>query len=222
MKKTICILLLIISLTGYGQISRPMVDDQVCSEMSSSRGHSSDRTAFSITSGYTGFKIDGVARQGLNLDIRVPLSRNTPIGFVANGGVVLYNSASSSSQTPVSAPYYPQPEFYYRSEYREPRFSLNFAMAFLGTDAIYYFSDGKVRPYAAAGVEAITWQMNQGFAATLSPTARLGIEVSPKSSFKGFAEFRYMYGMRNILTPYPSSLSYVSTVAFGVSFAPSI
>ena len=217
--------LVVVATSASAQISTPMVDDQLRSEMSASTRRSlyaSDRAKFAITSGFTGFKIDEVARQGINLDIQALLSRVSDVRFELNAGVVLYNTSSSVGQAPVSAPYFSQSDYYYQNQYPQPRFNLNFALAYIGGDAVYYFSDGKLRPYVAAGVRVVTWQMSEGFAGALVPSARAGIEISAGSSFTGFAEARYMYGMRNLLTPYPSSLKYITTVAFGISFAPQL
>jgi hypothetical protein len=202
-----------------------MVDDQMRSEMlASARGsHSAnDRARFAITSGFTGFNIDNVARQGINIDIQALLSRISAVRLELNAGVVLYNTSSSLAVAPAYSPSYSYFNNYYENQYPHPRFNLNFALGYIGTDVLYYFSDGKVRPYVAAGVRAVTWQMSEGFAGALTPSARAGIEISAGSSFSGFAEARYMYGMRNLLSPYPSSLKYVTTVAFGVSFAPQL
>ncbi len=214
MNRFLFVCFLAVATTSVAQISSPMVDDQMRSEMlASTRGsHSAnDRARFAITSGFTGFDIDNVARQGINIDIQALLSRISAIRLELNAGIVLYNSSSSS--------YFNNNT---ENQYPHPRFNLNFALGYIGTDMLYYFSDGKVRPYVAAGVRAITWQMSEGFAGALTPSARAGIEISAGSSFSGFAEARYMYGMRNLLTPYPSSLKYVTTVAFGVSFAPQL
>lgn len=225
MNKFLFVCFLAISTTSVAQISRPMVDDQMRSEMlASTRGsHSAtDRARFAITSGFTGFNIDNVARQGINIDIQVLLSRISAVRLELNAGVVLYNTLSSLAVAPAYSPSSSYFNNYYENQYPHPRFNLNFALGYIGTDVLYYFSDGKVRPYVAVGVRAVTWQMSEGFAGALTPSARAGIEISAGSSFSGFAEARYMYGMKNLLTPYPSSLKYVTTVAFGVSFAPQL
>jgi hypothetical protein len=225
MNKFLFVCFLAVGTTSVAQISRPMVDDQMRSEMlASTRGsHSSnDRARFAITSGVTGFNIDNVARQGINIDIQALLSRISAVRLELNAGIVLYNTSSSLAVAPAYSPSSSYFNNYYENQYPHPRFNLNFALGYIGTDVLYYFSDGKVRPYAAAGVRAVTWQMSEGFAGALTPSARAGIEISAGSSFSGFAEARYMYGMRNLLTPYPSSLKYVTTVAFGVSFAPQL
>jgi len=224
MNKFLFVCFLAAGTTSVAQISRPMVDDQMRSEMvASTRGsHSNDRARFAITSGFTGFDIDNVACQGMNIDIQALLSRISAVRLELNAGIVLYNTSSSLAVAPMysqSSSYFNN---YYENQYPHPRFNLNFALGYIGTDVLYYFSDGKVRPYVAAGVRAVTWQMTEGFAGALTPSARAGIEISAGSSFSGFAEARYMYGMRNLLTPYPSSLKYVTTVAFGVSFAPQL
>lgn len=225
MNKFLFVCCLAVGTTSVAQISRPMVDDQMRSEMvASTRGsHSANnRARFAITSGFTGFNIDNVARQGINIDIQALLSRISSVRLELNAGIVLYNTSSSLAVAPAysrSSSYFNN---YYENQYPHPRFNLNFALGYIGTDVLYYFSDGKVRPYVAAGVRAVSWQMSEGFAGALTPSARAGIEISAGSSFSGFAEARYMYGMRNLLTPYPSSLKYVTTVAFGVSFAPQL
>jgi hypothetical protein len=225
MNKMLCVCLFVVGAPAVAQISRPMVDEQVRSEMWASTDgshYSNDRAKIAITTGFTGFKIDDVARQGINLDIQALLSRVSAVRFELNAGVVLYNTSSAVGQTTVSSPYFSQSDHYYQNQYPLPRFNLNFALAYVGGDAVYYFSDGKVRPYVAAGLKAVTWQMNEGLAGALAPSGRAGIEIAAGSSFSGFAEARYVYGMRNLLTPYPSSLRYVTTVAFGVSFAPQL
>lgn len=225
MNKFLFVCILAVGTTSVAQISRPMVDDQMRSEMvTSTRGsHSAnDRARFAITSGFTGFNIDNVARRGINIDIQALLSRISAVRLELNAGVVLYNTSSSLAVAPAYSPSASYFNNYYQNQYPHPRFNLNFALGYIGTDVLYYFSDGKVRPYVAAGVRAVTWQMNEGFAGALTPSARAGIEISAGSSFSGFAEARYMYGVRNLLTPYPSSLKYVTTVAFGVSFAPQL
>ena len=211
--------------TSAAQISGTMVDDQMRSEMAASSHRSytaNDRARFAITSGFTGFDIDNVARQGINIDIQALLSRISALRLELNAGIVLYNTSSSRVLAPVYSPASSNFNNYYEDQYSQPRFNLNFALGYIGTDMLYYFSDGKIRPYVAAGVRVVTWQMSDGLAGALTPTARAGIEISAGSSFSGFAEARYMYGMRNLLTPYPSSLQYVTTVAFGVSFAPQL
>jgi hypothetical protein len=225
MNKFLFVCFLAISATSIAQISRPMVDDQMRSEMlASTRGSYStnDRARFAITSGFTGFDIDNVARQGVNIDIQALLTRISVVRLQLNAGIVLYNTSSSRTVSPVYSPSSSHFNNYYENQYPHPRFNINFALGYIGTDILYYFSDGKVRPYVAAGVRAVTWQMSEGFAGALTPSARAGIEISAGSSFSGFAEARYMYGMRNLLTPHPSSLKYVTTVAFGVSFAPQL
>jgi hypothetical protein len=225
MNKMLCVCLFVVGTTAVAQISRPMVDEQMRSEMlASTRGsHSAnDRARFAVTSGFTGFNIDNVARQGINIDIQALVSRISALRLELNAGIVLYNTSSSLAVAPVYSPSSSYFNNYHENQYPHPRFNLNFALGYIGTDVLYYFSDGKVRPYVAAGVRAVTWQMSEGFAGALTPSARAGIEISAGSSFSGFAEARYMYGMRNLLTPYPSSLKYVTTVAFGVSFAPQL
>jgi hypothetical protein len=225
MNRFLIVCFLAISTTSVAQISRPMVDDQMRSEMvASTHGYHSinDRGRFAITSGFTGFEIDNVARQGFNIDIQALLSRISAVRLELNAGIVLYNNSSSLAVAPAYSPSSSYFNNYYENQYPHPRFNLNFALGYIGTDLLYYFSDGKVRPYVAAGVRAVSWQMSEGFAGALTPSARAGIELSAGSSFSGFAEARYMYGMRNLLTPYPSSLKYVTTVAFGVSFAPQL
>ena len=225
MNKFLFVCFLAVGTTSVAQISRPMVDDQMRSEMLASThgSHSAnDRARFAITSGFTGFNIDNVARQGINIDIQALLSRISAVRLELNAGIVLYNTSSSLAVAPTYSPSSSYFNNYYENQYPHPRFNLNFALGYIGTDLLYYFSDGKVRPYVAAGVRAVTWQMSEGFAGALTPSARAGIEISAGSSFSGFAEARYMYGMRNLLTPYPSSLKYVATVAFGVSFAPQL
>ena len=225
MHKYLFAFLLAIGTTSIAQITRPMVDDQLRSEMiaSSHGSHSlNDRSRFAITSGITGFAIYNVARQGFNIDIQALLSRISTLRLELNAGLVFYNSSTTAPAVPVvsqSSSYFNN---YYENQYPHSRFNLNFALGYVGTDLLYYFADGKVRPYVAAGVRAVTWQMSQGLAGALTPSARAGIEISAGSSFSGFAEARYMYGMQNLLTPYPSSLKYVTTVAFGVSFAPQL
>jgi len=224
MKSTICFLLLAASATVVAQTSYPTGDDPVRSEMSSSAAHlseASNRADFGITTGYAGFKIDDIARSGFNVDLHALVSRISSVRLEVNAGVIFYDSPySPTSQSSFSSPYLYQSNVYSGTQIADPRFNLNFGVGYLGTDALYYFSNGKVRPYVAAGVEAVTWQMNQGFAATVAPSLRAGIEVAVSSSFSGFVETRYMYGFPNFLNQYSSSLKYVTDVAFGVSYAP--
>ena len=226
MKSILCACLLMLSSWSYSQISYPLADDQIRFEMSASERNSPGpdaRSAFGITTGYAGFKIDDVARQGFDVDLHALLSRISPVRIELNAGVVLYNSYSGySDYSPTYSPYLYQSGVYSQNQFSQPRFNLSFALAYIGTDAIFYFSDGKVRPYVAAGVKAVTWQMSAGFAGTLVPSARAGIEIGVSRSFSGFAEARYMYGFPNILNQYSSSLKYVTSVAFGVSFAPQL
>lgn len=225
MNKFLFVYLVAIATTSVAQISSPMVDDQMRGEMlASTRGshYGNDRARFAITSGFTGFNIDNVARQGINIDIEALLSRISPVRVELNAGIVLYNASSTQEVAPAYLPSSSYKNNYYENQYPHPRFNLNFALGYIGTDVLYYFSDGKVRPYVAAGVRAVTWQMSEGIAGALTPSARAGIEISAGSSFSGFAEARYMHGMQNLLTPYSSSLKYVTTVAFGVSFAPQL
>jgi len=200
-----------------------MADDQIRSEMSSSDRSSYGRSEFGITTGVAGFEIDNVSRQGYDIDIRALVSKVSRIRFEVNAGVVLYNSAATPSEfSAVNQGYFVQSNLYAGSQFSQPRFDLNFALAYVGSEALFYFSDGKVRPYVAAGIQAITWRIDQGFAATLAPSARGGIEVGVSRSFSGFAEARYMYGFPNLLNQYSTSLKYVTSVAFGVSFAPQL
>ncbi len=223
MKKFAAVVLIGLSTVAFSQVSSPSLDDQVRSEMSASAArsyYSNDHAKFGITSGYTGFGIDNVARQGFNIDLHAMLAKFSAVRFEVNGGVVLYNSATSSKQ---ESPLYFQSQSnrFTENQFSHP-FSLNFALAYIGSDAVYYFSDGKVRPYVAAGLRAVAFQMNQGLAGTLAPSTRAGIEIATGSSFTGFAEARYMLGLPNVLSQYSSSLKYVTTVAFGVSFAPQL
>lgn len=225
MNKFLLVCFIAVGTTSVAQISRPVVDDQMRSEMvaSTHRSHSAyDHARFAITFGFTGFNIDNVARQGINVDLQALLSRISALRLELNAGIVLYNTSPSLAVIPAYSPSSSYFNNYYKNQHPYPRFNLNFALGYIGTDVVYYFSEGKVRPYVAAGVRAVTWQMSEGFAGALTPSARGGIEISAGSSFSGFAEARYMYGMRNLLTPYPSSLKYVTTVAFGVSFAPQL
>lgn len=226
MKGIVCASVFLLTTSAFSQISYPMGDDQIRSEMSASNRNSyspDGLSAFGITTGYAGFKIDDAARQGFDIDLHVLLSRISPIRFELNAGVVLYNSAATVSDlSPAYSGYPYQSNVYYQGQYSQPRFDLGFGLGYVGTEALFYFSEGKVRPYVAAGVQAVTWQMNQGFAATLAPSARAGIEVGVSRSFSGFAEARYMYGFPNLLNEYSTSLEYVTSVAFGVSFAPQL
>ncbi|HTY10176.1 MAG TPA: hypothetical protein VMF88_03790 [Bacteroidota bacterium] len=224
MKSVVGILLLAASATMIAQTSYPVGDDQVRSEMSSSEirlSQANNRADFGITTGYAGFKIDDVARSGFNVDLHALVSRISSVRLEVNAGVIFYGSPySAASRSSFYSPFIYQSNVYSASQISDPRFDLNFGVGYLGTDALYYFSNGKIRPYVAAGVEAVTWQMNQGFAATLAPSLRAGIEVAVSSSFSGFVEARYMYGFPNFLNQYSSSLNYVTDVAFGVSYAP--
>ena len=226
MKRILSALLLVFGSIVYSQSSYPLADDQIRSEMSASERSSSrsdSRATFGITTGYAGFKIDDASRQGFDIDVHALVSRFSQVRVELNGGVVLYNSSAGYSEySSTSSPYLYQSNAYSESQFTQPRFNLNFALAYIGTDALYYFSEGKVRPYVAAGIKAVTWQMSEGFAGTLVPSARGGIEIDINHSFSGFAEARYMYGMPNILNQYVSSLKYVTSVAFGVSFAPQL
>ena len=224
MKSVICVCLFAVSTLAFAQGSYHLGDDQVRSEMSASEVHSyqsNNRADFGITTGFAGFKIDDIAREGVNIDLHALLSRVSPIRIEFNAGVVLYNTPSAAvGQSSVYSPYIYQSNVYGANQFSQPRSSINFALGYIGSDVLYYFSDGKVRPYVAAGVKAVTWQMSEGFAATLAPSLRAGIEIAMSSSFSGFAEARYMYGFPNFLNQYSSSLKYVTDVAFGVSFAP--
>lgn len=224
MKSAIAVCLFAASTSAFAQGSYPVGDDQVRSEMSASEAHSyqsNSRADFGITTGFAGFKIDAIAREGFNVDLHALLSRVSPIRIEFNAGVVLYNTPSTAvGQSSGYTPYLYQSNVYTANQFLQPRSTLNFALGYIGSDVLYYFSDGKVRPYVAAGVKGVTWQMSEGFAGTLAPSLRAGIEIAMSSSFSGFAEARYMYGFPNILNQYVSSLKYVTDVAFGVSFAP--
>jgi hypothetical protein len=226
MKRIVCACIFVLTSSAFSQIAYPIGDGQFRSEMSASARDSyspEGRATFGITTGYAGFKIDDAARQGFDIDLHALLSRVSPIRFEFNAGVVLYNSAAAISDYSSAYPgYFSQSNVYSQSQFSQPRFDLSFALAYVGTEALFYFSEGKVRPYVAAGVQAVTWQMNHGFAATLAPSARAGIEVGVSRSFSGFAEARYMYGFPNMLNQYSTSLKYVTSVAFGVSFAPQL
>ena len=223
MKRILCACLLAATASAYSQISYPMADDQLRSEMRASDRSSSGRSEFGITTGVAGFEIDNIARQGFDIDFRALLAKVSPVRIELNAGVVLYNSAASPSEfSALNQGYFSQSDLYAGSQFSQPRFDINFALAYVGSEALYYFSDGKVRPYVAAGVQAVTWQMDRGMAATLAPSARAGIEVGMSRSFSGFAEARYMYGFPNMLNQYSTSLRYVTDVAFGVSFAPQL
>ena len=224
MKRMMCVCLFAMSISAFAQGSYPLGDDQVRSEMSVSELHSyqsNSRSDFGITTGFAGFKIDNIARDGINIDLHALLSRVSPIRIEFNAGVVLYNTPSQAvGQSSIYSPYIYQSSVYSANQFLQPRSNLNFALGYIGSDVLYYFSDGKVRPYVAAGVKAVTWQMSERFAGTLAPSLRAGIEIAMSSSFSGFAEARYMYGFPNFLNQYSSSLKYVADVAFGVSFAP--
>ncbi len=224
MKSLICICLFAAGTSVFAQGSYPLGDDQVRTEMSASEVHSyqsNNRADFGITTGYAGFKIDDIAREGVNIDLHALLSRFSPVRIEFNAGFVLYNTPSASiGQSSVYSPYIYQSNIYSANQFLQPRSSLNFALGYVGSDLLYYFSDGNVRPYVAAGVKAVTWQVSEGFAGTFAPSLRAGIEIAMSSSLSGFAEARYMYGFPNILNQYSSSLYYVTDVAFGVSFAP--
>ena len=223
MFKIICASVLFMASSAFSQTSYPMADDQIRSEMSSSDRSSYGRSEFGITTGVAGFEIDNVSRQGYDIDIRALVSKVSRIRFEVNTGVVLYNSAATPSEfSAVNQGYFGQSNVYSGSQFSQPRFDLSFALAYVGSEALFYFSDGKVRPYVAAGIQAITWRTDQGFAATLAPSARGGIEIGVSRSFSGFAEARYMYGFPNLLNQYSTSLKYVTSVAFGVSFAPQL
>lgn len=224
MKSVICVCLLMASTLAFAQGSYPLGDDQIRSEMSASELHSFqsyDRADFGMTTGFTGFKIDDVARDGITIDLHALLSKVSPIRIEFNAGVVFYNTPSAPvGQSLVNSPYINQSNIYSTNQFLQPRSNLDFALGYVGSDILYYFSDGKVRPYVAAGVKAVAWQMSEGIAGTLAPSLRAGIDIAMGSSFSGFAEARYMYGFPNILNQYVSSLKYVADVAFGVSFAP--
>ncbi len=223
MKRLICASVLILNSFAFSQSSHPIADDQVRSEMSTSDRGSYDRPEFGLTTGVSGFSIDNVTRQGYDIDLRALLAKVSPFRIELNAGVVLYNSAAAPSDfSSVNQGYYSQSNLYAESQFSQPRFDLNFALAYVGTEGLFYFSDGKVRPYVAAGIQAITWRMDQGFGATLAPSARAGLEVGVSRSFSGFIEARYMYGFPNLLNQYSTSLKYVTSAAFGVSFAPQL
>ena len=221
-----CVCLFTATTAAFGQTSYPLGDDQVRSEMSASEIHTyqtNNKTDFGITTGFAEFKIDDITRDGINIDLHALLSRISPIRFECNAGVIFYNTSSSPiGQYPQHSPYIYQSNIYSADQFSQPRSSFNFGLGYIGSDVLYYFSDGKVRPYVAAGVEAVTWQMSEGFAGTLAPFARAGIEIAVNSSFTGFVEARYVYGFPNVLNQYSSSLNYVTDVAFGFSFAPQL
>ena len=225
MKSVICVCLFAATSAVFAQGSYPLGDDQVRSEMTSTELHlsqSNSRADFGITTGFAGFKIDGIARQGVSIDLHALLARVSPIRFEFNAGVVLYNTPYESGQGPMYSPFIYQSNVYGANQFDQPRGSIDFALEYIGGDVLYYLSDGKIRPYVAAGVKDVSWQMNEGLAGTLSPSFRAGIELAMGSSFSGFAEARYMYGFPNLLNQYSSSLKYVTDVAFGVSFAPQL
>ena len=210
MKNVICVCLFAASTFAFAQGSYPLGDDQVRSEMSASEAHSyrsADRADFGITTGYAGFKIDNIAREGVNIDLHALLSRVSPIRIELNAGTVLYNTPfAATGQSSEYLPYIYQSNVYDANQFSQPRSSITFALGYIGSDVLYYFSDGKVRPYVAAGVKAVTWQMSEGFAGTIAPSLRAGIEVAMNSSFSGFAEARYMYGFPNFLNHARDSL----------------
>ncbi len=226
MKIIVCVCLFIATTAAFAQTSYPLGDDQVRSEMSASQLHlyqMNNRADFGITTGFAGFKIDGVARDGINVDLHALLARISPIRFEFNAGVIFYNTSSSLiGQSSQYSPYIYQSNIYSANQFSQPRSGFNFGLGYIGSDILYYFSEGKVRPYVAAGVDAVTWQMSEGLAGTLAPSARAGIEIRVNSSFTGFVEMRYMYGFPNVLNQYSSALNYVTDFAFGVSFAPSL
>ena len=224
MKSVLCIFLLAAAGTAVAQTSYPVGDDQARSEMSASEtrlSQANNRADFGFTTGYAGFKIDDVARSGFDLGLHALVSRISSVRLEVNGGVIFYDSPySAAGRSSFYSPYIYQSNVYSGIQITDPRFNINFGLGYLGADALYYFSDGKIRPYAAAGVDAVTWQMNQGFAATVAPSVRAGVDVAVSSSFSGFIEMRYMYGFPNFLNQYSSSLKYVTDVAFGVSYEP--
>ncbi len=210
---------------AFAQTSYPLGDDQVRSEMSASELHSSqmnDRADFGITTGYAGFKIDNTARNGANIDLHALLAKISPLRLEVNAGVIFYSSSLSMGQSFQNSPYIYQSNVYSADQFSQPRSGFTFGLGYIGSDVLYYFSEGKVRPYVAAGVNAVGWQMDEGIAGTLAPSARAGIEIAVNSSFTGFVEARYMYGFPNVLKQYSSSLNYVTDIAFGISFAPSL
>ena len=226
MKKILVVGLMLLGSKALAQGWYPTGDEQVRSQMSSSMRADDEfrgRSDLSLVSGISGFEIDGVARQGYNIDLRATVERISRLRIELNAGVVFYNS-SVDSQTPSAeyGGYYGDTSPYGFNDYSAPRFDLRFGLGYFGPEAIYYFSDGKVRPYIGAGIEAVTWQMNRGFAASLAPTARGGVEVAVSRSFAGFVEARYMAGFPNVINGYSTSLRYVTSVAFGVSFAPQL
>src|SRR5208283_2330626 len=176
MKSVICVCLLMASTLAFAQGSYPLGDDQIRSEMSASELHSFqsyDRADFGMTTGFTGFKIDDVARDGITIDLHALLSKVSPIRIEFNAGVVFYNTPSAPvGQSLVNSPYINQSNIYSTNQFLQPRSNLDFALGYVGSDILYYFSDGKVRPYVAAGVKAVAWQMSEGIAGTLAPSLR--------------------------------------------------
>lgn len=96
MKSLICVCLFAMSSPAISQGSYPLGDDQVRSEMGESGLRSDDvfsRTDFGMTTGFAGFEIDDVARQGVSVDLHALLARVSPLRFELNAGIVMYRSS---------------------------------------------------------------------------------------------------------------------------------
>jgi len=149
MKSMICVCFFAASAVALGQGEYPVGDEQIRSEMSASELHScqsGSRADFGITMGFAGFKIDDVARQGIDIDLHALLSRVSPIRFELNGGVVIYNTPYEGGRGSMYSPYIYQSNVYGGNQFDQPRGRIDFALGYIGGDAFYYFSDGKIRP----------------------------------------------------------------------------
>jgi hypothetical protein len=224
MKKQL-IFLLLVCFPAFSQLKPVVVDEQVRHEMSIDRDtyHSrSDRHSVAgITTSYTGFRLEGISRQGLGIDLFYrPFRKISPL-VQLNVGLIMYgNNSSQEPERTATDPFIYQNRIYTAPSIRNGRMDTYIGLAYLGVDGVYYFSQGPIAPYVGLGLKEVLWGVNNSFVGTLVPSAVAGVELSIASSFDGFVEARYMPRVANVVNSHGNAFGYVTSVAFGVSYAP--
>ncbi|MGB2866873.1 MAG: hypothetical protein WBD36_00355 [Bacteroidota bacterium] len=101
---------------------------------------------------------------------------------------------------------------------RQTRFGLG--LGFFGFDWRTYLADGDIRPYVGAGASLIGWPSASSYAGTISPDIHAGVDVHLSRGVNAFAEAQYLFGSPTLFGSSGSSLSNITTLALGISFAP--
>ncbi len=101
----------------------------------------------------------------------------------------------------------------------QPTGGIRFGAGFFGLDYTFYLADGDVRPYVGVGAMLLGWPYRSGFAGTIAPDVKAGLQANLTSGFSGFVEMKHILGLPIVAGGSPPLRGFTG-LAFGFAFAP--